>query len=51
VNDEWSRWFDGFRKAGAQTGYYDMKDIDGQSRDIQELVAIAEGGWKGGLLK
>jgi hypothetical protein len=50
-NAEWGQWFEEFREQGAKTGYYDMKDIDGQAADIERLVTIAKGGFKGGVLK
>jgi hypothetical protein len=46
-NNEWSNWFDEFREEGAKTGYFDMKDIDGQEKEIQSLINIAQGGAKG----
>ncbi|WP_136678605.1 LPD38 domain-containing protein [Neptunomonas sp. XY-337] len=49
--NEWAAYFDEFREAGAKTGYFDMKDIDGQAADIQHLVDIAKGGVKGGFIK
>lgn len=51
TNPEWQQWYDEFRKAGAQTGYYDMKDIDGQMKDVERLVQIADGGFIGGFHK
>ncbi|MEH6578593.1 MAG: LPD38 domain-containing protein [Amphritea sp.] len=50
-NAEWAQWFEEFREAGAKTGYFDMKDIDGQAKDVQQLIDIANGGFKGGFLK
>lgn len=50
-NKEWAEWFDEFREAGAKTGYFDMKDIDGQSKELEVLTSIAEGGFKGGFYK
>lgn len=51
ADKEWLDWFDEFKRAGAKTGYYDMKDIDGQAKDIQRLVDMANGGFKGNFYK
>lgn len=50
-NEEWAKWFDEFREAGAKTGYFDMKDIDGQAKEIQNLINMANGGFKGTAMK
>jgi hypothetical protein len=50
-NAEWAQWFDEFRQAGAKTGYFDMKDIDGQAKDVERLITMANGGFKGNALK
>lgn len=44
---EWQQMFDQFRKDGAKTGWFDMKDLDGQAREIDGLVRMAQGGVKG----
>jgi hypothetical protein len=44
---EWQQWFEEFRAAGAQTGYFDMKDIDGQRKEIDRIVRKAQGGLEG----
>lgn len=51
ASGEWQRWFTEFREAGAKTGWFDMKDLDGQSKDLEHLIAIANGGFKGSALK
>lgn len=48
TDTEWSQIFDDFRKAGAKTGYFDMKDIETQSKDLQKLMKLQS---KGGLIK
>lgn len=48
---EWQKWFSEFREAGAKTGWFDMKDIDGQAKDLEHLVSMAKGGIKGNALK
>lgn len=47
----WQRHFDEFREAGAKTGWFDMKDLNGQMKDIENLVDMAKGGIKGNALK
>jgi len=41
---QWQQYFDQFRADGAKTGWFDMKDIDGQVQDIEKLVKMASGG-------
>ncbi len=48
---EWQKWFTEFREAGAKTGWFDMKDIDGQAADLESLISMAKGGAKGKALK
>ena len=48
---EWQKWFTEFREAGAKTGWFDMKDIDGQAADLQSLISMAKGGVKGNAMK
>ena len=48
---ELQRYFQEFREAGAKTGYFDMKDLDGQAKDIDLLVTMAKGGFVGNTLK
>jgi hypothetical protein len=40
LSSEWAQVFDDFRKNGAKTGYFDMKDLEGQERDLQELMKL-----------
>lgn len=40
----WQKHFDQFRADGAKTGWFDMKDVDGQMRDMEKLVKLAQGG-------
>lgn len=40
TDSEWSQVFDQFRKNGAKTGYFDMKDLEGQERDLQNLMKL-----------
>ncbi|RLE26910.1 MAG: hypothetical protein DRJ61_18005, partial [Acidobacteria bacterium] len=48
---EYQKWFDEFKKAGAKTGWFDMKDLDGQAREVQDLVEMASGSTKGNIIK
>jgi phospholipid N-methyltransferase len=48
---EWQKWFTEFREAGAKTGWFDMKDIDGQAADLQTLISMSKGGVKGNAMK
>lgn len=41
---EWQAHFDRFRADGAKTGWFDMKDIDGQMKDLEKMIAVAGGG-------
>ena len=40
TDSEWSQVFDQFRKNGAKTGYFDMKDLEGQERDLKNLMKL-----------
>ncbi|MDP1931891.1 MAG: LPD38 domain-containing protein [Gammaproteobacteria bacterium] len=44
---KWQALFEQFRSDGAKTGWFDMKDLDGQSKSLDNLVAMAQGGFKG----
>ena len=46
----WQAMFDQFRDDGAKTGWFDMKDLDGQAKEIDNLIAMANGGLKGGAI-
>lgn len=41
---KWQSEFDRFRANGAKTGYFDMKDIDGQAKELEDLIKLASGG-------
>jgi hypothetical protein len=51
ADSEWGKLFDQFRADGAKTGYFDMKDLDGQAAEIDRMIEIAQGGWKGNALR
>ena len=40
TSGEWAGAFSQFRKAGAKTGYFDMKDIETQSADLKKLMEL-----------
>ena len=46
---EWQKHFDDFREHGAKTGWFDMKDLDGLSSELDGLVKQAQGGIKGAM--
>lgn len=48
---EFQQWFEEFKKAGAKTGWFDMKDLDGQVKEVEQLVEMASGTTKGNALK
>lgn len=41
---EWQKHFDQFRADGAKTGWFDMKDVDGQMEDLETMISMASGG-------
>ncbi|WP_417518847.1 LPD38 domain-containing protein [Marinobacter sp.] len=41
---EMQREFDRFRADGAKTGWFDMKDVDGQRAELETMIAMASGG-------
>ncbi len=43
---EWQKEFDQFRADGAKTGWFDMKDVDGQAKELETMIGAASG--KGG---
>lgn len=50
-NTEWDRWFDEFIEDGAKTGYFDMKDLAGQAKEIKSIIGRENGGAMGNMLK
>lgn len=48
---EWDRWFQEFQEDGAKTGYFDMKDIGAQAKEIQSMVRRADGTTLSHMLK
>jgi hypothetical protein len=43
---EFQKWFEEFKAAGAKTGWFDMKDLDGQRKEIESLVSMKADGTK-----
>ncbi|PSU23804.1 LPD38 domain-containing protein [Photobacterium kishitanii] len=48
---EWQNYFNEFMEDGGKTGWFDMKDVDGQAKDIERMVAVASGSTKGKAYK
>ncbi|SNY95586.1 LPD38 domain-containing protein [Halomonas sp. hl-4] len=48
---EWDTWFKEFQEDGAKTGYFDMKDISSQAKEIQSMVRRADGTTLSHMLK
>ncbi|MGP8291740.1 LPD38 domain-containing protein [Vreelandella zhanjiangensis] len=48
---EWDTWFKEFQADGAKTGYFDMKDISSQAKEIQSMVRRADGTTLSHMLK
>ncbi|MGF1727084.1 LPD38 domain-containing protein [Photobacterium nomapromontoriensis] len=48
---EWQQYFDEFMADGGKTGWFDMKDVDGQAKDLERMVAMASGTAKGKAYK
>ena len=50
-NAEWQKTYEKFREAGAQTGWFDQKDFDGQAKEIKAMMTGSMGGVKGNTKK
>lgn len=48
---EWQKVFDQFRDGGAKTGWYDMKDLDGQAKDLERLISLSQTGVRSNVYK
>jgi hypothetical protein len=48
---EWQRVYEQFREAGAQTGWFDQKDFEGQVAEVKSMLTEAQGGVKGNAVK
>jgi hypothetical protein len=47
----WQKVYEQFREAGAQTGWFDQKDFEGQAKELQSMLTEAQGGVKGNAKK
>ncbi|MCD9514061.1 LPD38 domain-containing protein [Photobacterium carnosum] len=48
---EWQRHFEEFMEVGGKTGWFDMKDVDGQAKELDRMVAMANGSISGKAYK
>ncbi|WP_232612530.1 LPD38 domain-containing protein, partial [Photobacterium phosphoreum] len=48
---EWQRHFEEFMEVGGKTGWFDMKDVDGQAKELDRMVAMANGSASGKAYK
>lgn len=48
---EWDQWFREFQEDGAKTGYFDMKDLNAQAKEIQSMIRRADGTTLSHMLK
>ena len=48
---EWDQWFREFQEDGAKTGYFDMKDLNAQAKEIQSMIRRADGSTLSHMLK
>ncbi|MDV6318823.1 LPD38 domain-containing protein [Chromohalobacter sp. HP20-39] len=48
---EWDKWFREFQEDGAKTGYFDMKDLNAQAKEIQSMIRRADGTTLSHMLK
>lgn len=44
---DWQKTWKEFIEDGAKTGWFRMDDLEGKSKEMDRLVALAKGGWKG----
>lgn len=42
TSSEWGQVFDSFRKNGGKTGYFDVKDIETQTKDLKKLMLMQD---------
>lgn len=48
---DWQKSFEDFQNDGAKTGWFDMKDIDGQAKDLENLINMRKKSVKGLALR
>ncbi|EGX3495231.1 hypothetical protein BJH39_000001, partial [Salmonella enterica] len=44
---DWQKTWKEFVEDGAKTGWFRMDDLNGQMKEMDRLVSLAKGGWKG----
>ncbi|HGA5700446.1 TPA: LPD38 domain-containing protein [Salmonella enterica subsp. enterica serovar Birkenhead] len=44
---DWQKTWKEFVEDGAKTGWFRMNDLNGQMKEMDRLVSLAKGGWKG----
>ncbi|MDJ6367155.1 LPD5 domain-containing protein [Salmonella enterica] len=44
---DWQKTWKEFVEDGAKTGWFRMDDLEGKSKEMDRLVSLAKGGWKG----
>lgn len=44
---DWQETWKEFVEGGAKTGWFRMDDLNGQMKEMDHLVSLAKGGWKG----
>ena len=44
---QWQKVWKEFVEDGGKTGWFNMGDLDGQQKEMDRLVSLAKGGWKG----
>ncbi|HIF9289526.1 TPA: LPD5 domain-containing protein [Photobacterium damselae] len=47
----WQNYFEDFMSDGGKTGWFDMKDVDAQAKELDRMVAMASGTTKGRVYK
>ncbi|HFO3639768.1 TPA: LPD38 domain-containing protein [Escherichia coli] len=44
---QWQKVWKEFAEDGGKTGWFNMGDLEGQQKEMDRLVSLAKGGWKG----
>ncbi|EED1898008.1 TPA: hypothetical protein PPE50_004507 [Escherichia coli] len=44
---QWQKVWKEFVEGGGKTGWFNMGDLEGQQKEMDRLVSLAKGGWKG----
>ena len=48
---QWGQIYRNFLADGGKTGWFDMKDVDGQAKRLESLISMANGGFTGNARK